>query len=304
MDPVLLITNAEAGSSDDATLERALAVLRAATDVEVARTSNPGELDGVLHRRGGRRIVVAGGDGSIHAVVAALHRRNELAATTVALVPTGTGNDYARGLGIPLEPEDAARLAVEGPVRALDLIVNCVGEVVVNAVHVGIGAEAGRAASRWKKVLGKIGYPIGAVIAGFKTGGLRLHVEADGAVVADFSRPIIQVAISNGSHVGGGTELAPDATPEDGKADLLISFATSPWAKLGYLLHLSRGEHQERNDVLTRRAAEIKITGQDFYCNADGEIYGPETDHAWHVEPATLRMVLPPRPVGAQAEAG
>ena len=76
VEPVLLIANADAGSTDAARLEEALDVLRRSTDVEVAKTSGPGELDGVLHRRGGRTVVVAGGDGSLHAVVAALHRRN------------------------------------------------------------------------------------------------------------------------------------------------------------------------------------------------------------------------------------
>ena len=72
VEPLLLITNSEAGSNDEENLDKALAVLRAATDVEVAATSNQGELDGVLHRRGGRHVVVAGGDGSLHAVIAAL----------------------------------------------------------------------------------------------------------------------------------------------------------------------------------------------------------------------------------------
>ena len=76
VDPLLLITNADAGGAHDDALEVALGVLREDADVEVATTSNPGELDGVLHRAGSRSIVVAGGDGSMHAVVAALHRRN------------------------------------------------------------------------------------------------------------------------------------------------------------------------------------------------------------------------------------
>jgi diacylglycerol kinase (ATP) len=293
VDPVLMITNAEAGSSDEDNLRAALGVLRELTDVEVARTSQPGELDGVLHRRGGRRLVLAGGDGSLHAVVAALHRRNELTSTNVALIPMGTGNDFARGTGIPLDVAEAARLAVSGSPRALDLLVDCVGEVVVNAVHVGVGAEAGREAKRWKRLVGKVGYPIGAVVAGFRTRGLRLHIEADGDVVADFDRPIIQVAISNGSHVGGGTMIAPNASPADGRADVVVSFATEPWARVGYTAHLVRGTHQQRQDVLALRSERVRISGQPFILNADGEISGPETDHAWHVEHGILNVVLP-----------
>jgi len=68
-EPLLVITNDEAGTSDEETLGRALAVLREHASVEVQSTGNPGELDGVLHRAGSRRIVVAGGDGSLHAIV-------------------------------------------------------------------------------------------------------------------------------------------------------------------------------------------------------------------------------------------
>ncbi|MDQ4085470.1 MAG: YegS/Rv2252/BmrU family lipid kinase [Actinomycetota bacterium] len=294
MEPLLLITNADAGSGDAATLDDALGILRGYADVEVAHTSNPGELDGVLQRRGGRRLVVAGGDGSMHAVVAALHRRHELEKGTLALIPLGTGNDFARGTGIPLEAADAARIAVHGEVRPVDLLVNCAGQVVVNAVHFGIGAEAGKQASSWKRWLGRLGYPVGALIAGFTQRGIRLRVEADGEVLADLDRTLIQVAIGNGTNVGGGTELTPDASVEDGLADVVVSFATSPLAKLGYTLRLASATHEERQDVVTARAGRIAISGQDFWCNADGEVYGPEVNHEWHVEPGAFRMALPP----------
>jgi diacylglycerol kinase (ATP) len=293
VDPVLLITNTEAGSSDAEVLDDALAVLRAHTDVEVARTSNPGELDGVLQRRGGRRVVVAGGDGSMHAVVAALHRRRELTKATVGLIPMGTGNDFARGTGIPLDPAQAARLTVSGDVRPVDLLVDCVGQVVVNAVHVGIGVEAAHRAGSWKRPLGRVGYALGALVAGFTHHGVRLRVEADGEVLADLDRTVIQVAIGNGPHVGGGTELMPDASVEDGRADVVVSFATTPWAKLGYTLRLANRSHRRRRDVLTARAACVSISGQGFWCNADGEVFGPEANHQWHVEPGAFQMVLP-----------
>ena len=98
MDPLLLITNVDAGGGRQEGLDIALGVLREDADVEVAVTTNPGELDGVLHRAGCRSIVVAGGDGSLHAVISALHRRHELAQRTLGLIPLGTGNDFARAL--------------------------------------------------------------------------------------------------------------------------------------------------------------------------------------------------------------
>ena len=293
MDPLLLITNAEAGTTDTENVNEALEVLRAAADVEVCATSNPGELDGVLHRRGSRRVVVAGGDGSLHAVVAALHRRQELGDVVLGLIPLGTGNDFARGADIPLEPEKAAHLVLEGEVRPVDLIVDEVGNVVVNNVHIGIGAQASRKAHKWKKRLGRLGYPVGALLAAVNPPFVRLRIEVDGEEVADFAHPILMVAVGNGPNVGGGAEITPEASPEDGKMDVMISFAIGPVARVGYALGFRKGEHHEREDVKYLRASTVSISGQDFYCSADGEVYGPERQRTWRVEPGALRMALP-----------
>jgi diacylglycerol kinase (ATP) len=296
VEPVLLITNAEAGTGDSRRLDAALAVLRQATDVEVACTTAPGELDGVLHRRGGRQIVVAGGDGTLHTVIAALHRRHELADAVVGLVPVGTGNDFARGTGIPLDPEDAARVVLEGDVRPVDLIVDCLGEVVVNNVHIGVGAEAARNARPLKKVIGRAGYVLGAVKAAVNPPYLRLRVQVDDHVVADFAHPILMVALGNGSRVGGGAHIAPEAEPTDGAMDVMVSFSTSLAAKAGYAVSFRRGRHHERDDVLYVRGSRVSISGQPFECSADGELYGPERNRTWHLEPGAFSMPLPARP--------
>ncbi|HEX6516636.1 MAG TPA: diacylglycerol kinase family protein [Nocardioidaceae bacterium] len=293
MEPLLLITNAEAGGAGDENLEKALAVLRDATDVEVCSTSNQGELDGVLHRRGGRRVVVAGGDGSLHAVVAALHRRQELGDVVLGLIPLGTGNDFARGSGIPLDPEEAARLVLKGDVRPVDLIVDCVGEVVVNNVHIGVGAQASRKSGRWKKRLGRVGYAVGAAIAAVNPPFVRLRIEVDGQEVASFDRPILMVAVGNGPDVGGGAQITPEADPEDGKVDVMVSFAVGPLARLGYALRFRQGEHHRRDDVVYLRGSQVSVSGQSFYCSADGELYGPERHRTWHVERDAFAMVLP-----------
>jgi len=298
-----VITNKDAGTADEETLDRALASLFDEVSIEVTATSNPGELDGVLHRAGSRIIVVAGGDGSLHAVVAALHRRHDLSKAVIGLLPLGTGNDFARAMEIPLDAEEAARVLVDGEIRPVDLIVDELGGVVVNNVHVGAGAQASRRGQRWKDRLGKIGYgrlnlgragyPIGAVLAAVKPPYLRLRVEVDGEVIVDFDHPVLMVAIGNGPTVGGGAALAPEADPEDGKVDVMISRAIGPWARLAYAAHLTRGRHHERDDVIYVRGERVSISGEEFYCAADGEVYGPERNRTWHVEPKAYSMVLP-----------
>ncbi|WP_244930309.1 diacylglycerol kinase family protein [Nocardioides sp. W7] len=303
MDPLLVITNNGAGPSDEEPLERALAVLREQASVEVVGTSNPGELDGALTRAGSRRIVVAGGDGSFHAVVAALYRRNDLAGSVLGLLPLGTGNDFARGTGIPLDVEDAAKVVLEGRVAPMDLIVDEVGEIVVNSVHAGAGAQASRRGARWKTRLhavgvgkanlGKLGYPIGAALAALEPPYVRVRVEVDGQVVCDFDQPVLMVAVGNGSSVGGGTELTPDADPSDGRVDVMISRAIGPLARFGYVAQLVRGTHGNRDDVIELRGSTVSIRGEEFWCSADGEIYGPERSRTWRVEPAAYSMILP-----------
>lgn len=298
MDPLLLITNTDAGGGQQVGLEVALGVLREDADVEVASTGNPGELDGVLHRAGCRSIVVAGGDGSLHAVVSALHRRHELADRTLALIPLGTGNDFARTLGIPLEPGEAAAALMSGKPRRMDLIVDELGGVVVNSVHAGASAQASRRGARWKERLGPygfgiFGYPIGAAMAAVRPPFIRMRIEADGEVIADMDQHVLMVAVGNGASVGGGTELTPDADPRDGKLDVMVSLATGPLERLGYAWHLWKGEHEDREDVVSVRATQVTVSGEDFFLAADGEISGPERRRSWHLEQGAYSMIIP-----------
>ena len=303
MDPLLVITNSAAGTADDEQLARGLAVLRDRASVEVQSTSNPGELDGVLHRAGSRRIVVAGGDGSLHAVVAALHRRNDLKGSVIGLLPLGTGNDFARTAGIPLDVEEAAQVILDGRVVGLDVMVDEVGEVVVNGAHVGAGANASRRGARWKERLGsigiaglnlgKIGYPIGAALTAWNPPIVRLRVEVDGVLVNDLDRPVLMVALGNGRSVGGGTELTPEADPSDGLIDVMISRATGGLARFVYAARLGRGEHLAADDVELFRGTSVSIMGEEFWVSADGEIDGPERRRTWHLEHQAYSMLLP-----------
>jgi YegS/Rv2252/BmrU family lipid kinase len=303
MDPLLVITNSDAGPDDEESLERALAVLRSHTSVEVQATSNPGELNSALHRAGSRRIVVAGGDGSLHAVVTTLYRRNDLKGAVLGILPLGTGNDFARANEIPLDVEEAAQVLVDGAPRPMDLIVDEVGEIVVNNVHAGAGAQASRLGARWKdrlhgigvgKVnLGKLGYPIGAVSAAFNPPYIRVRVEVDGEVVVDLDEPILMVAVGNGANVGGGTELTPHADPGDGRLDVMVSRSIGPVARLGYGVQLISGRHPQRDDVIYLRGTTVSVSGEEFWCSADGEIYGPERHRSWRVEPAAYSLVVP-----------
>jgi diacylglycerol kinase (ATP) len=291
---MLVLTNDTAGRTEAEAVETVLGVLRASRTPEVVVCDAATDLDAVLDRRGDGPVVVVGGDGSLHTTVTHLWRRGEAGSTAVGLVPLGTGNDFARGCGIPLDPRAAAELILAGGARPTDLLTDDAGGVVVNAVHVGVGAEAARLARPLKRYL-KIGaFPIGSLLAGFRTPGQRLRVVVDGVRVATWRAKVLMAGASNAPTIAGGTAtLGPDASPEDGLLDVTVSFAVGPLARIGYALRLLRGRHPERDDVVYRQGRTLSITGEPFFVNADGELTGPITARSWTVQPGGWRFIRP-----------
>jgi YegS/Rv2252/BmrU family lipid kinase len=290
---LLLVTNAAAGTADERNIEAALGVLRRQADVRVEQCSAPADLAALVSDRDGRQLVLAGGDGSVHLLVSTLHGRGELSADDpIGLLPLGTGNDLARALGIPLEPEAAAETLLTGSPRPLDLVVDDAGGTVVNVVHLGIGAQAAEQAGALKDRLGKAAYAVGSAVAGVRESGWALQVEVDGAVVHE-GEPVLMVAVCNGRTVGGGAEVAPDAEPDDGLLDVVVATSTGPLARLGFGVAMRTGEHVEREDVLTVRGRSVTVSGEPFPSNADGEVHEPVDRRTWTVQPRAWSVVVP-----------
>ena len=291
--PMLVIANQEAGSAEREAIDEAVGVLREAGPVDVQASADRDQLDRVLDERDGRTLVVVGGDGSLHTVVTALHARGDLSGCPIGLVPLGTGNDLARNLGLPLDPGEAARVIVQGRPRRLDLLADDAGGVAVNAVHLGVGAEAAEAAVPWKPRLGPLAFPVGAVVAGMRTRGWRLRVEVDGRPLAQPRRKVLMVGLANAPSIAGGTaQLSPSAVPDDGLVNVVVSHAVGRLARLGYAIGLARGEHVRRGDVRTARGRRVYVAGQPFSYNADGEVQGPVHQRTWTVVPGGWQLIL------------
>jgi len=294
---LLLISNAGAGTHEDEAVAQAVAVLREKYDVQQVATESKDELDAVVRDKGDRVVVVAGGDGSLHAVVNALYRQRLLEGTRLGLIPLGTGNDFARGAGIPLQPAEAAGVVNAGDAVPVDLIVDDTDRVIVNNAHLGLGADASRSALRWKPRMGKLGlgrlgYAIGAVSAGLRPDYIHATVTVDGRAL-DRPKRLAQVAIGNGPNVGGGTELIPGADPTSGRITVVVARAVGRWTRVGYMLRLRGGSHHLMKEVEHVHGREVKVEGDEFWLSADGEVTGPHTSASWHLRPGAVRMFLP-----------
>ncbi len=302
MDGMLVVINRVAGTADDESVEAALGVLRREADVAVAATADQAELDEAVQGCGDRRLVVFGGDGSVHAALRALDRAGALdPAEPIGIIPRGTGNDLARSLGLPLDPVDGAEAVLTGRARQLDLLRDNRGGLVVNAVHVGLGARASAEALRFKESLGVAAYPLGAVIAGVTGTGTALRVEADGVVVsaesgewaADGSTEVLMVGVCNAPSIAGGTLLAPGALVDDGLADVVVCTATGPVARAAFGTALLNGSHVDRPDVVLIRARQVRFRGGPVDLVADGELQEEVESRTWRVDACAWSVLAP-----------
>lgn len=303
---ILAVVNSSAGTANRRTVDAvasflASAAARHGTTFELARTDDLDALASALGSLAGRRLVLLGGDGSIHAAIQCLYQSGKLdAAGPIGIIPVGTGNDLARSLKIPLDPLEAAECVLSGPARTMELLLT-EDRVAVNAVHVGIGADAAAKGADVKKKLskvkaGKLGYPLGAIAAGFSSPGRNLSVRVDGELLHDGSSPLLMAALGLGGTVGGGARLIPDANPHDGFVDVVLWESVGWAARVGYALGLKDGDHARRSDVRIGRGETVQITavdGNGFRVSNDGELWGPFTDRRWEVVRDAWQVIAP-----------
>jgi len=238
----------------------------------------------VEEEAGAERLVVAGGDGS---VAPAAERAGGLG-IPLAVLPTGTANDFARATGLPQDLDEACAVAVRGDAaRALDLGRKD-GRPFVNACSAGLAVEAARAASGMKKALGPLAYAVGAARAGATASPVRCRVTCDEREV--FDGDAWQVIVAGTGHFGAGSHLAA-AEDDDGQLELAIVPAGSRLRLVQRAYGLRTGRLTGQRDVLHHNGCRIDVDGRLAF-NLDGELTDPAAA-AFTIEPAAFRLVVP-----------
>jgi len=213
------------------------------------------------------RIVVAGGDGSIGpAALLALR-----AGLPLAVVPAGTANSFARWLGLPLDVEEAAKLAARADAVTMTVEVGSAdGRPFVNVASTGLAVLAARGARPLKRVLGPLAYAAGAVRAGATGSPLRTAVSSDSAEL--WRGAAWQVAVAASGAFGGDSGTG-GVNPRDGKLDVAIVEAGPRRHLLRHALAMSRGRLVREDDVthVRSRAVELDVPPKTPF-NVDGEL--------------------------------
>jgi YegS/Rv2252/BmrU family lipid kinase len=272
----LLIVNPTAGNGHAGRVAReAFDAARAAWgQVDRVDTTAPGDATAIASRateQGVERVVVLGGDGTLHESVNGVLRARVDQRPPIAILPAGTGNDYAKMAGtVGLSPKRAVERLKHATVRRFD-VGEAWGEYFINSVGIGFDAEVAREVNRGQLGSGMPAYlrAVGKVLRRFEA--VEVEVEGDGQ---RFTDRLLLLEIGIGPCVGGGFRLTPRARPDDGVFDIC---AIPHSSALGILMKLPLailGLHTRLREVRSFQSVRLSVIshGGTLHAQFDGEI--------------------------------
>jgi diacylglycerol kinase (ATP) len=259
----------------------------------------PGELADLASKAaddGAKLLVVVGGDGSVHEVANGIAERDGV---EIAVIPRGTGWDFARSLALPHSLDAAIRVALEGRTRTIDLgrasyrtwAGNDEQSWFANVGSVGMsGAIAQRANDTTKAFGGKVSY-VWATFAVFaRWSNSEIQVTVDGERRRARMHDVI---VSNGAFLGGGMKICPDAQPDDGVFDVLLIGDLAKRDLLLTMPKIFRGTHLPHPKAELLRGSQVTVDAPEpLPIELDGEQPGT-TPARFELVPQALRVRVP-----------
>ena len=268
--------------------------------VEAERTARPGhgvELAAGAVRAGARRVVAVGGDGTVHEVANGLLRatsrvQGQQAAPLLGVVPIGSGNDFAKLVGLARHsPAQAVRRLVTARTVPFD-VGRVLDEYFVNSAGVGFGAEVVRVRNGMPKLSGFLSYLVPVLRAFARFRPPRLELRASGFGETGY---MMMVEICNGTTAGGSYRFAPAARPGDGRLDVCVVRRVSLARFLLAIPRVMRGTHGTMREVTlfqTRRIVVRSLEGP-LVLHLDGELRESHVcECTVRVEPGRLNVLV------------
>ena len=243
-------------------------------------------------------LIVIGGDGMVNLGT------NLVAGTRVplGLIPSGTGNDMARGLGIPHDDTEAAIRSLDaalaagprtidaGRIRWTDAATGEPGERwFACALSAGFDAIVNERANTMRHPKGPSRYIVALLAELVRLKPIAYRVVLDGEVIE--TRAVL-VALGNSVSLGGGMKITPDAQLDDGLLDVLLVKPLSRFAFLRIFPRVFQGTHVSDPRVRIERARKVRIEAEGIVAYGDGERIAPLPIDV-EVVPGALRVLAP-----------
>lgn len=261
----------------------------------VHASSAVGDLENQVRRfvlAGGHRLVVAGGDGSIHEAVNGIMIAGGDA--SLGVIPTGTGNDFAKAAKITLDWQQATRDLADRvnageSWRRVDVgVMN--ERFFANGAGVGFDARVTKLARAYRAPIGDVVYLLAifrAMIEGIATP--EYWIDADGE---ERRGPVTLANIASGSWVGGMFHIAPGARNNDGHFDLIVADPVSRFRILRLLPKLMKGRHLDEPEISHQSVQRVRIrAAEPVPSHLDGEVQPPQQDFDVRVLPNALTIL-------------
>lgn len=238
--------------------------------------------------QGFHRLIVVGGDGTLHEVVNGI----DPAKTVVGIIPTGTGNDFCRAMGIPVDPFASISYIFSDNLCAVDL--GCVnGHRFLNIAGVGFDAEAAKRVNEsrilhW--ISGSAAYLASVFMTLFSYRNTCAHIHIDGETV---SGAVFLAAVGNGRYYGGGIKMVPQAIMDDGLFHVTLGLDIKLLDALALLPKVFSGKHTDHHKVTCLTGRQVTISSSvPMTVHADGEMVSV-TPAYFQIIPSCLRVVCP-----------
>jgi len=231
-------------------------------------------------------LIAAGGDGTLHGVVNAAAGTSAIAAH----IPLGTGNDFARAIGIPSDIAGAVRVLMQGRVAPMDLGCHD-GRYFINVAGCGLDAVvAQRVNSRYRAARGRLAYLVAVLASLMSYRAVPMTVRAGGMVIQD---RMMLCAVANGISYGGGMRIAPQARWDDGLLDVCIVRECGALEFLRAFPLVFSGKHLNHPKVQYLRAKAVHVASDPpVPVLMDGEVTG-FTPARFGIAPGVLLFLAP-----------
>lgn len=232
-------------------------------------------------------VVAVGGDGTVNEVFNGLVGTQ----TVFGIIPAGTGNGFARELGLPLEPAKACRVLVEGNVKRMDVgMVN--GRYFLGTAGIGFDAMISKlAGERLGRLRGMWLYFVAGALVFYKYTPQLMDVNIDAEKLE--TTPLL-IAVANTARYGGMALIAPDAKPDDGLLDVCIIRKMGIFRLLWHLPKLFTGKHVKLPDVSMYKCKSITINASEpIPVHVDGEAIDSCSRVEFTLLPKAIKMLVP-----------
>ncbi|HET6691129.1 MAG TPA: diacylglycerol kinase family protein [Miltoncostaeaceae bacterium] len=280
---VVLLNNPSSGSGSGPSGDELAAMLRQEGAADVATVPIDAAAEALAP--GVDRVVLSSGDGGVGPAAEAAGA----AGVPLAVIPSGTANDFARRMRLPDDPRQAARLAVRGEHRRRLDLARMGDRPFANVATAGLAVAATRRASPLKRVLGPLAYLAGAAATGVMGRPLGCAVDVDGRRV--FQGRAWQVMVACSGAFGAGSVI-DEAEPDDGLLDVVVIQAGNRLRLIQYATALREGRITGQPGVLGARGARVSLGLPDgAQMNVDGDVIPAQTPIV--IAPRHFELVVP-----------